>query len=234
LNAVLGYQDLLEGEVVGPLNEVQKQHLGRIKLSAEQLLDLINQILSLSRIEAGKEEVRCETFDLAELVASTVALMEPVAAKKGLELGFAADASPLLAETDPGKVRQILLNLIGNAIKFSERGGVTITLQQHDGDSICRVQDTGIGIKAEDLARIFEPFFQVDGSSTRRQDGSGLGLPVSRELARLLGGDVDVESEPARGSTFTLRLPSRPGGGRIIVGRIGEDAPAGENTSTRA
>jgi PAS domain S-box-containing protein len=207
LNAIIGYEDLLEAEISGPLNETQMAHLVRIKGGAKQLLELINQILSLARIEAGREEVIHETVDLCELADDARALMEALAAQKGLTLRTTLPAGRLEIETDAGKVRQILLNLLGNAAKFTDEGEIELSLARQGGTVVFRVRDTGPGIPEEYQDRVFEPFVQVDLSQTRRHGGTGLGLAVSRELARLLGGDLVVESAPGEGSTFILSLP---------------------------
>jgi PAS domain S-box-containing protein len=207
LNAIIGYGDLLEAEVAGPLNQQQHHQLSRIKGGARTLLELINQILSLARIEAGKEETVMEAVDLRDLADDAQSLIGSLASQKGLRLSTVLPAEPVHTSTDPGKVKQILLNLLGNAVKFTEHGEVELTLEREDGIACFRVRDTGPGIPEEHLARVFEPFVQVDFSSTRQHGGTGLGLAVSRELARLLGGEVSVSSRPGEGSTFSLELP---------------------------
>lgn len=208
LNAIMGYEDLLEAEVVGPVNATQKEHLGRIKAGARQLLELINQILSLARIEAGKEVVDLEPVDAAELASETLLFIEPLVRQKGLELRSDFPQEGLSLVTDAGKVRQILLNLLGNAVKFTDEGEVALSVRKDRGWVEFRIRDTGPGIDPRHSDRIFEPFIQVDLSQTRRYGGTGLGLAVSRELARLLGGDLRVASALGEGSTFTLTLPA--------------------------
>jgi signal transduction histidine kinase len=207
LNAIIGYQDLLESEVVGSLNDVQKAHLRRIRSGADQLLRLISQILSLSRIEAGKEEAHPETVDLTEITREAATLMQPAAAAKGLHLELDAPEDHLVIVSDGGKLRQILLNLLSNAIKFTETGAVRLRVRSDSEGHTVTVRDSGIGIEPADIARIFEPFVQAENPTTRRHGGTGLGLAVSGELARLLGGGIEVESTPGQGSVFTLRLP---------------------------
>ncbi len=207
LAAIIGYQELLSEEIVGPVNEKQKDQLSRIRASATHLRDLINQILSLSRIEAGKEEVFRESVDLAELTRDVALLMEREVEAKGLVFRVDIPEGEVEGSTDAGKVRQILLNLISNAIKFTEDGEIAVRFTV-DGDRVeVQVSDTGIGISAEDQERVFDAFTQVDQSMTRRAGGTGLGLPVSRHLARLLGGGLALDSDAERGSTFTLTLP---------------------------
>jgi signal transduction histidine kinase len=207
LNAILGYADLLDAEISGPLSDQQHQHLQRVQSSARHLRELIDQVLSLARIEAGREELYVEPVDLVELAQEAISLVEPLAQRLGLALRFTGSPALLPVETDAGKVRQIFLNLLGNAIKFTEVGAVEVDLGPDNEGVVCRVRDTGVGIAPGDQERIFEPFTQVDGSSTRRAGGTGLGLPVSRQLARLLGGELTVQSRPGEGSTFTLHLP---------------------------
>jgi signal transduction histidine kinase len=209
LSAIIGYQELLSEEISGPINDEQRQQLDRIQSSAAHLRDLINQILSLSRIEAGKEEVETEEVDLARLTREVSLLMQQKAAARGLTLDIEAPEE-LCTRTDAGKVRQVLLNLLSNAIKFTPEGGIRVTLES-DQDAIrLSVLDSGVGIAVEERERIFDVFTQVDQSMTRSVGGSGLGLAVSQRIARLLEGGLELDSEPGAGSTFTLRLPRNP------------------------
>ncbi|HUE77888.1 MAG TPA: PAS domain S-box protein [Longimicrobiales bacterium] len=207
LSAIIGYQELLSEGIVGPVSERQKEQLRRIRVSATHLRDLINQILSLSRIEAGKEEVARDEVDLAELTQDVVVLLEQEAEAKGLDVRVDLPAEPVEITSDAGKIRQILLNLLTNAIKFTDEGSVRIEVGVTPDEVSVTVADTGIGISPQHRDRIFEAFTQVDQSMTRRAGGSGLGLPVSQRLARLLGGRIDLESDVDEGSRFTLRLP---------------------------
>ncbi|HUE76297.1 MAG TPA: ATP-binding protein, partial [Longimicrobiales bacterium] len=210
LNAIIGYRELLDQQVSGPLTDRQREYLHRIGSGATQLLRLIDQILSLSRIEHGIEELRTRPVELREIVADTAAFIEPLAIQKGLALDIRVPDEPVRCTTDADKLRQIILNLLANAVKFTPDGSVAVALHQTAGDGTpieIDVQDTGIGIRPEDLDRIFDPFVQVDGSTTRVHGGSGLGLPVSRHLARLLGGDIAARSKPGEGATFTVTIP---------------------------
>jgi PAS domain S-box-containing protein len=209
LNAIVGYEDLLEAGVGGPVTATQKEHLGRIKAGANQLIELVNQILSLARIESGREEVEREVVDLRVLSMEVTSLIAALAAQKGLRLETDLPDGPLPAETDAGKIRQILLNLLGNAVKFTAAGFVELSLAADEQEVSFRVRDTGAGIPESLREMVFEPFVQADSSSTRNYGGTGLGLAVSRELARLLGGNLRVESSSEEGSTFLLRLPRR-------------------------
>lgn len=207
LNAIIGYTSLLGEGIDGTLNPGQQTQLGRIRASANHLLSLIDEVLTFSRVDAGKEVVRTDKVELKPLVAQSLSMVAPVAAEKGLEIRDRSENATLV--TDEGKLRQILLNLLSNAIKFSDGGEITVS-SQIQGDSVSiSIADRGIGIAPENLERIFDPFWQVEQRSTRRVGGTGLGLSVSRNLARLLGGDVSVESQAERGSTFTVTLPVR-------------------------
>ena len=209
LNAIIGYASLLEEGIDGTLNTSQQAQLARIRASADHLLGLIDEVLTFSRVDAGKEVVRADEVQLRPVIAEAVTMVTPVAAGKGLTLRNESEDARLL--TDEGKLRQILLNLLSNAIKFSDHGDIVIR-SHHNGESVSvSVIDHGIGIGAENLERIFDPFWQVEQRSTRRVGGTGLGLSVSRNLARLLGGDVTVESAPDEGSTFTVTLPVERG-----------------------
>jgi PAS domain S-box-containing protein len=207
LNAIAGYADLLAGGIAGELNPAQERHVERIKVGAGHLAQLIDEILSYARVETGRETVRLETTDLAEIARGAVAVIEPDARGKGLDLRLDAPADGLRLLTDPGKVRQILANLLANAVKYTESGVIRVMVKPLDGGGALEVQDTGIGIPQEARARIFEPFWQAESPNTRTIGGTGLGLSVSRRLARLLDGSVEVESEPGVGSRFIVRIP---------------------------
>ena len=214
LNAVLGYLDLLDAGVAGELNETQRGYLGRVTASGHHLLGLIEQVLAFSRIEAGREEALVEAVPIGEVARQAAELVEPLARARGLVFRVAVEAPDAGLRTDAAKVRQILVNLLGNAVKFTDAGEVALEARASaaEGAAWFAVRDTGIGVAPEARERIFEPFWQVGQGRTRAVGGTGLGLAVARELARLLGGDVTVESEVGRGSTFTLRLPFAPPG----------------------
>jgi len=205
LNAIIGYQSLLKEGIEGPLNDSQIAHLSRIRASANHLLGLIDEVLTFSRVEAGKEVVQREDISLRSIVNEAITMIAPLADLKGLSLR--AEGDEVLLFTDASKVRQILLNLLSNAVKFTD-GGQIVIRSHSDGEKVeVSVTDTGIGIASENRERIFDPFWQVEQRSTRKVGGTGLGLSVSRTLARLVGGDVRVESELGKGSTFILTLP---------------------------
>lgn len=207
LNAIIGYQSLLKEGINGSLNESQLAQLSRIRASADHLRDLIDEVLTFSRLEAGKEVVRRDDVDLRPIVEEAVTIVAPLAEAKGLSLRV--DVPDARVFTDGGKLRQIVVNLLSNAVKFADRSEISVRARVREGTAEISITDVGIGIAAENLERIFEPFWQVEQSSTRRVGGTGLGLSVSRSLARLLGGEVTVESRLAEGSTFNVTVPAR-------------------------
>jgi signal transduction histidine kinase len=210
LNAIIGYTDLLLTGVPVPIPAHALHNVQRIGVSARHLLELIEEILTFSRLEAGEERVSIGPIDLAALLDEVEAFSEPLALAKGLELRFDIEPAVVRIESDARKIRQILTNLVGNAIKFTDRGSVVVGVELRDDEMVLRVEDTGTGIATEYLEAIFEPFWQIDSGVTRSTGGTGLGLGVTRRLAELLGGTVSVESEPGRGSVFVTRLPYRP------------------------
>lgn len=207
LNAILGYSDLLRLGVPESLPPGAVRQVGRVQAAAQHLLEVIEEILTFSRMEAGKEEVHPAAVNWAELLDNVSTLAEPLARAKGLE--FRLDVPDTLPEgsTDARKVRQVLLNLLGNAIKFTERGSVELAVCSDDDQILLEVRDTGIGIAPEHLERVWEPFQQVEHTITRTVGGTGLGLAVTRRLARMLGGDVTIRSNPGEGSAFAARIP---------------------------
>jgi signal transduction histidine kinase len=183
----------------------------RVRSAAQHLLELIDETLTFARLEAGQEEVRpVSGVACSALVEEAAALVEPLAMERGLEFRAAAPQPDVEMTVDARKVRQVLVNLLGNAIKFTARGSVALTAERDGGDVRFRVADTGPGIAAEHAERIFDPFWQVEQSTIRTHGGSGLGLSVARQLARLMGGDVTVQSTPGEGSVFTIRIPIAP------------------------
>jgi PAS domain S-box-containing protein len=207
LNAIGGYADLVAEGVYGPVADAQVQALGRIRRAGKHLLSLINDILGFAKIEAGRIELNIGDVPVGEIVNGAAAMIDVQASKKGISLGVTADAEPALARADRERVVQILTNLLTNAVKFTEAGSITVGWSADDRTVRIDVRDTGRGIPAEKLASVFEPFVQAGRSAEERQQGVGLGLAISRELARAMGGDLTVESAIAKGSTFTLTLP---------------------------
>ena len=206
LNAIVGYASLVLDGLSGPLTKEQAQQLNRIRDSARHLTGVVSDVLALTRIEAGRESLAIVPVDLPRLLDDVRGMLEPMARSKGLD--FACEcAEPISLESDPHRLKQILINLGGNALKFTTTGGVRIASSVADGSVAIDVSDTGIGIAPEHLERVFDEFWQAQGALTRSHGGVGLGLSVSRRLARVLGGDISVTSELGKGSTFTVRLP---------------------------
>ena len=224
LNAVMGYAELLDVGLAGPLTEQQRQYVARIRSTSNHLLSLINDVLDLSRIEAGEMRASSEPGLVRDVVTAALQLVEPQVAARGVTLANVCGLTPELAyRGDPERARQVLVNLLSNAIRFTERDGrVTVSCgtapqaptdalaanQTGHGWTFIRVEDTGVGIAPEQLGRIWDAFVQVDASRTRRVGGSGLGLTISRHLARVMGGDITVRSTPGLGSSFVLWLPA--------------------------
>lgn len=225
LNSIIGFTGIILQELAGPLNEEQNRQLKMVQGSARHLLELINDVLDLSKIEAGQLEVRAEPFDLQEAIDRVVASIMPLAEKKGLCLTVRA-APPLPTMVgDRRRVEQILINLLNNAIKFTDGGEVNLVVEPIEDyfspaghercSAVCmRVRDTGIGIRKEDLSRLFMPFSQLDSGLTRQHEGTGLGLMICRRLVDLMGGEITARSEWTTGSEFTVVLPTTiPGSG---------------------
>jgi signal transduction histidine kinase len=216
MNAVIGYTQLIADELFGPVTALQRDHLDRVSASGKHLLGLVKQLLDHARIEAGEETVETTEVTLAALLEESLVLVRPLAEQKGLRIRIDAPPQPVQFRTDPGKVRQILVNVLANAVKFSEHGDVVVRVRTdvlNGGERVVfEVSDRGRGIAAEHHERIFEPFWRADPTSTRSGDGTGLGLAVARQVARLLGGDVRLTaSAPGEGSTFAVSLPQRIG-----------------------
>lgn len=218
LNSIIGFTGIVLQGLAGPLNPEQTKQLGMVRSSARHLLDLINDILDISKIEAGQLKIHAAPFDLPDLIERVVTLVKPLADKKGLTLTVAAATGPLEVVGDQRRLQQILINLLNNAIKFTDRGGVTLTVDPlRDFRSLpeapsrpavqLSVADTGIGIRPEDLATLFKPFRQIDSGLARQHEGTGLGLAICRRLAVLMGGEISATSKWNEGSTFTVTIP---------------------------
>ncbi|MET0400168.1 MAG: ATP-binding protein [Longimicrobiaceae bacterium] len=224
INAIIGYADLLDMELAGPLTPGQCNQVGRIRASGDHLLILVNDVLDLAKVESGSLKVRSERTSLRGSVLEALSLVGPQADARGVRLEDAEGCAPGAEYCgDPDRVRQVLVNLLSNAVKFTERGGsVKVSCEVTDlpdreahvaaGGRWIRVdvEDTGIGIPADRLATVFDPFVQVESGYTRKAGGTGLGLTISRQLARMMGGDLSVRSRPGKGSCFTLWLPHAP------------------------
>ncbi|MBN1255701.1 MAG: transporter substrate-binding domain-containing protein [Deltaproteobacteria bacterium] len=207
LNSIIGFSGILLQEMAGPLNEEQKKQLRMVCGSAEHLLDLINDVLDISKIEAGQLTLASEPFDLRAAFTKAINTATPMAEKKGLRLESEIDSKVGTITSDRRRVEQILLNLLSNAIKFTDHGKVRAVCSLQDNRVLIRVMDTGIGIKRKDLGKLFMPFQQVDSGIDRQREGTGLGLSISKKLVEMLGGTIKVESKWGKGSTFRFTLP---------------------------
>jgi signal transduction histidine kinase len=209
LNAIIGYSEMLaeEAEDVGRPEFISD--LERIRTSGQHLLSLINEILDLSKIEAGKMDLFAENFELGVTLAGLVSGIGPVIAKNGNRLELDVGQEPIKLYSDLTKLRQIAMNLISNASKFTKDGTIVVKAEliRATGEVTLAVRDTGIGMSPEQLARLFQPFTQADASTTRKYGGTGLGLTISKHFAEMMGGDISVSSRLGEGSTFTVRLP---------------------------
>lgn len=208
LTAIIGYEELLADGLSGPVTHDQRVALERIRVSANHLLALIEQVLTLTNIELKSDTIHRERFTLGQLVRSVQVLISPLASEKRLTFDVDVDDEEFIVESDPLRLKQILVNLLGNAVRFTDHGSVKLHVRRSGDELEFTVSDTGLGIRTTDLERIFEPFWQVEQRPTRRVGGSGLGLTVAQRTAHLLGGDIDVRSTYGEGSVFTLRLPA--------------------------
>ncbi len=208
LTALAGYEELLADQVIGPLSDSQLDVLERMRSVTQHLASVIEELLAFSSLDEGREVVRPTDFLAADLVRATAAVIEPMARQKHLAFAVSVPEEPIRMTSDVDKVRQILINLAGNAVKFTDFGEVRIELERRSGDIRFTVRDTGIGIAKRDVERLFRPFAQLDAGLTRRHGGTGLGLYISRELADLLGGRIEFESNQGEGSVFRLVLPT--------------------------
>jgi signal transduction histidine kinase len=212
LTSILGYTDLLLDNDLAPGD--RQRHIGVIQQNAAHLLTLIDDLLDLSRTEIGKLSITMADYSPSEIAEQTVDLLRPRADEKQLRLTLQLSENlPPTIRTDGVRLRQVLTNLVSNAIKFTPAGEVSVTLR-HEEQPVpavsFEVRDTGIGIPADEFKRIFEPFYQVDQGAGRRYGGSGLGLSISRQLTEQMGGTIELKSEPGKGSTFTVRIPVAP------------------------
>jgi len=206
LNSIIGFTGIILQGLAGPLNAEQKKQLGMVQLSSRHLLELINDVLDISKIEAGQLSLRSEKFNVRQSVDKVVRSVQPQAEAKGLQLKSMLDSDLAIVTGDHLRVEQVLLNLLSNAIKFTESGEVSVECGIKNGFFTAAVRDTGIGIAASDLVYLFRPFRQVDTGLARRYEGTGLGLSICRKLAEMMGGSITVESVPGQGSTFTFRF----------------------------
>jgi signal transduction histidine kinase len=211
LNAVLGYAELIQDGIYGEVPKKMQEVLERIQQNGRHLLGLINDVLDLSKIEAGQLTLSPVDYSLRELVLDVASATEALAAEKRLALEVDVPPDLPRGRGDERRLTQVLMNLVSNAIKFTESGSVSIRAKLEDGSFALAVSDTGVGIAAQDRERIFEEFQQVDSSSTRKKGGTGLGLAIAKRIVELHGGRIWVESTPGAGSTFAFTLPMRVG-----------------------
>src|SRR5438876_3024144 len=209
LNAILGYTELILDSIYGEPSEKMRTVLERLQRNGRHLLGLINDVLDLSKIEAGQLTLSLDDYSLSDMVHGVVSAVEPLATEK--RLAFTAEVAPGLpiGRGDGRRLSQVLLNLVGNAIKFNDKGEVAIRASATNGAFTVTVCDTGPGIAADDQAKIFEEFQQADNSSTRQKGGTGLGLAIAKRIIEMHGGRLWVESTLGQGSTFSFTLPVR-------------------------
>jgi signal transduction histidine kinase len=209
LNSIIGFADVLLEGIDGPLNERMSEDVTLIRDSGRHLRELIGEMLDMSKIEAGVMELRYEEINVPSMAREIVASAKSLAMNKDLEIRFEIDPNLETIEADRTRLTQILLNLISNAIKFTEQGTISLMLKEQDEELLAGVQDTGIGIANEDIPIIFEQFRQIDGSLSRKVGGTGLGVPISKRLVELHGGQMWLESELGAGSTFWFTMPKK-------------------------
>jgi PAS domain S-box-containing protein len=207
LNSIIGFTGILLQKLVGPLSEEQEKQLKMVQGSARHLLELINDVLDISKIEADQIVLMRDEFDVCESIRQSIEKIRPLADKKGLQLQADTTPESVTIICDRRRVEQILINLLNNAVKFTDTGSVTVESRVLDGRLKVAVKDTGIGIKDEDVQTLFKPFRQVDTGITRQYEGTGLGLSICKRLVDLLGGSISVTSEPGKGSSFAFDLP---------------------------
>jgi signal transduction histidine kinase len=209
LNAIIGVSEMLREDAEAAKQDTEP--LDRVLGAGRHLLALINDILDLSKIEAGRMELQLETFPLAPLIADVAKTIEPLAAKNANQVAVKCDGAIGTLHADQMRLRQALLNLMSNANKFTERGSIAIDVRQGQEDGrdcvIIEVADTGIGMTPEQMGKLFQEFSQASAGTAAKYGGTGLGLAISKRFCQMMGGDITVESEPGRGSTFTIRLP---------------------------
>jgi signal transduction histidine kinase len=207
LNSIIGFTGILRKGLPGPINAEQEKQLSMVHGAAKHLLALINDLLDVSRIESGKTDIHCTKFRFAEMVNEVAAQLEPLCGPKNLRFRVVVTDPAIEVISDRKKCFQVLLNLAANAVKFTERGQVAVEVEHAGGTLSVSVTDTGIGIRPEKMDRLFTAFGQIDGTSQRTQDGTGLGLYLCRQLLNLLGGEIRAESTFGIGSCFTFKLP---------------------------
>ena len=216
LNSIIGYAELMSMGIPEPISDGSRERLGRIRTSARHLLYLMDELLAFARLDSHHDELALTETVLDDLVREVATMLEPLAHEKNLDLRIRVPDQPVEVLTDANKLRQVLMNLVSNAVKYTEQGAITVTLEAASDEFVLEVEDTGAGIAAENLGRIFDPFWQADPAQRTRGGGTGLGLSIVKRIVVLLGGTIEVASEVGRGSTFTVRVPR---GERGVQGR---------------
>ncbi|HOY67917.1 MAG TPA: ATP-binding protein [Candidatus Ozemobacteraceae bacterium] len=228
LNSIIGFTGILLQGLTGPLNEEQHKQLGMVQSSSRHLLSLINDILDISKIEAGQLKLQMRPFDLRPSLNRVAELISPTAKAKGLDLRVKIADEIASITTDQQRLEQILLNLLSNAVKFTDHGLIELSCRTNGDECLLEVMDTGMGIRPEEMSNLFKPFHQLDNGLTRKHEGTGLGLSICRKLIGLMGGTIEADSRWGEGSTFTVRLPLRR---ETPAMPIGTDASHGETVS---
>ncbi|MCF8092980.1 MAG: sensor histidine kinase, partial [Desulfotignum sp.] len=206
LNSIIGFTGILLQGLAGQLNQEQQKQLGMVQTSSRHLLALINDVLDISKIEAGQLSLSLSTFDLRASIEKTVHLVKPLAEKKGLDLTLEVGGAVGEVTSDQRRLEQIILNLLNNAVKFTEKGSIHVTCRVDGTHYELAVSDTGIGIDPDDIPDLFQPFHQIDAGLSRKREGTGLGLSICKKLILLMGGSINVKSCVSQGSTFTIRF----------------------------
>ncbi|MFH2044184.1 MAG: ATP-binding protein [Pseudomonadota bacterium] len=212
LNSIIGFTGIMLQELAGPINEEQYKQLKMVQSSSRHLLSLINDVLDISKIEAGQLELSVAPFELKPSIEKMIKLVLPMAEQKGLDLRVDIADDIKTATTDQRRLEQIILNLLNNAVKFTEKGYVSISCRIENDKYLLSVSDTGIGMRPEELSGLFQPFHQIDTGLTRKHEGTGLGLSICKKLLDMMGGTIDVWSQWGKGSIFTIRFPEQAGG----------------------
>jgi signal transduction histidine kinase len=207
LNSIIGFTGIMLQGLTGPLNHEQQKQMTMVQNSSRHLLSLINDVLDISKIEAGQLVLSCTSFDLRSSVDKIAGLVTPLADKKNIELQLELPDTPVTITTDQRRLEQVILNLLNNAIKFTEIGHIGVTLRSEEENLLLSFTDTGIGIQQQDLANLFQPFHQIDSGLTRKREGTGLGLSICKKILDLMGGSIEVQSRWGLGSTFVVRIP---------------------------
>jgi len=212
LNSIIGFTGIMLQGLTGSLNPEQQKQMTMVQKSSRHLLSLINDVLDISKIEAGQMVFSCTSFDLPASIDKMAKLISPMAEKKGLELRMDLPDTPLTIFTDQRRLEQVVLNLLNNAVKFTEKGHVDIICRKDNGQVLLQFSDTGIGMRQEEIPHLFQPFHQLDTGLARKREGTGLGLSICKKIIKMMGGSIEVESRLGQGSTFFVRLPLQAGG----------------------